>query len=92
MPSYIERRRRLLYAKLNIPEDVRDVLGKMRFVQSLKTDSRSTAERYVTSLITRWKMQIDRARASKAGNRDPLEDEARSWREALLDAKDDEQR
>ncbi len=92
MPSYIERRRRLLYAKLNIPEDVRDVLGKMRFVQSLKTDSRSAAERYATPLISRWKMQIDQARANKAGNRDPLEDEARSWREALLDAKDDDER
>ncbi|MFB3134459.1 MAG: DUF6538 domain-containing protein, partial [Rhodospirillales bacterium] len=91
MPSYIERRRRLWYAKLNIPEDVRDVLGKMRFVQSLKTDSMSTAARHAVPLIARWKMQIDQARANKAGNRDPLEDEARSWREALLDTKDDDE-
>ena len=92
MPSYIERRRRLWYAKLTVPEDVRNALGTMRFIQSLKTDSRTTAERRAAPLIARWKMQIDQARTNKVGNRDPLEDEARSWREALLDAKDDEQR
>ena len=92
MPNYIERRRRKYYAKLTVPEDVRDVIGKLRFVQSLKTDSLAEAERRAAPLIAKWRSRIDRARAEKAGEADEWETEAASWRDALLVAKDDDER
>lgn len=92
MPQYLERRRRRWYAKLTVPEDVRDVIGKLRFVESLKTESRSVAEQRALLVIHKWKSEIDRARAAKAGQLDTLEEEAREWRDALRSAKDEDQR
>lgn len=93
MPSYIERRRRRWYAVLDVPKDLQDQIRRRRYVQSLgKTDSRSTAERLAAPLVARWKTKIDQARVNNGDQRDPLDDEARSWRESLLDAKDDDER
>lgn len=84
---HIERRYRTYYAVLDVPADVRRALQKRRFVQSLKTDSRSIAERRAARLVAGWKLAIDQARDRIAGHsNDPLEAEARFWRDALRKA------
>ncbi|WP_417255539.1 tyrosine-type recombinase/integrase [Celeribacter halophilus] len=60
--SYLEMRRRRWYAVLDVPKDVRDVLGKRRFVQSLKTDSLKVAEIRKGAVISEWKKIIELAR------------------------------
>lgn len=87
---YVERRYRKFYAVLDVPKDVRERIGRRRFVQSLKTEIRSVAERRAAHLVAGWKLKIERARA--AGHRDPLEDEALYWKEALALAKDADER
>jgi integrase len=68
--GYIEKRRRLFYAVLDVPVSVRDLLGgKRRFVQSLKTDDRHLAELRKRPLIAEWRRQIDEARRALS---DPL--------------------
>lgn len=70
MPKHIQKRRRLWYAVLDIPKDVRDVIGKPRFVQSLKTDSQPIALNRAAVLVAKWKGEIE---AARAGTRDPIE-------------------
>lgn len=68
--GYIEKRRRLFYAVLDVPVVVRDLLGgKRRFVQSLKTDDIHLAELRKRPLIAEWRRQIDEARRALS---DPL--------------------
>lgn len=89
MPNYIEKRRRLWYAVLDIPKDVRPKLAhKRRFVQSLKTESQKQALRLAAPVIARWKQQIATAR----GEGDDLVIEARVLRDLLRKEKDPEQR
>jgi integrase len=76
---YLEKRRNLYYAVLTIPEDVREKLGKMRFVQSLGTPIKSVAEREAAPLIGKWKAMIAEAR----GNTDALTEEALRWQRHL---------
>lgn len=77
--SYLERRRNLWYAVLTIPADSREVLGKMRFVQSLGTSDKREAQRRVLPLIAKWKAMIAEAR----GERDALAEEAKRWQRHL---------
>lgn len=68
--GYIEKRRRLYYAVLDVPTSVRDLLGgKRRYVQSLKTDDIHLAELRKRPLIAEWRRQIDEARRALS---DPL--------------------
>lgn len=68
--GYIEKRRRLYYAVLDVPMSVRDLLGgKRRYVQSLKTDDIHLAELRKRPLIAEWRRQIDEARRALS---DPL--------------------
>ena len=92
MPEYIERRRRRWYAKLTVPEDVRDEIGKLRFVKSLETESKSVAEQRARLLVHGWKSEIARARAVKSGEADPVEEEAREWRSKLRAVEDADER
>lgn len=77
--SYLEKRRNLYYAVLTIPEDVREKLGKLRFVQSLGTPIKSVAEREAAPLVGKWKAMIAEAR----GNTDALIEEALRWQRHL---------
>jgi len=86
MPSYLQKRRRLWYAILEIPKPFRNHFGKARFVQSLETDSRTTAERRVLPVVTAWKKEIATARD------EPVDDDAAYWRRKLRKAKDEEGR
>lgn len=78
--SYLERRRNLWYAVLTIPEEAREVLGKMRFVQSLGTPDKRRADQEKLPLIAKWKAMIAEAR----GEKDALTEEAKRWRRHLL--------
>ena len=61
MPN-IERRGNRWYATLHVPPDVREALGKSKFLQSLKTTDKRVAERYAGLLIPVWKEAIADAR------------------------------
>lgn len=77
---YLEKRRNLYYAKLTIPEDVREKLGnKLRFFKSLGTPIKSVADREAAPLIGKWKAMIAEAR----GNTDALTEEALRWQRHL---------
>ena len=56
--SYLEKRRRRWYAVMEIPKKLRPRFGKVRFVQSLGTESRTEAERKVHAVIGAWKEQL----------------------------------
>lgn len=62
MPKYLQQRGRTWYAVLEVPKDLRSVFGKARFKQSLKTESRTVAERKMHPLIGEWKRQLELAR------------------------------
>lgn len=72
MPSNIERRGNTWYATLHVPEDVRHIIGKSKFFQSLKTTDKRVAETRAAPLIASWKAQIQAAR----GISDPFLEEA----------------
>jgi hypothetical protein len=87
LPSNLERRRRLWYAVLDVPAGVRDVIGKRRYVQSLKTESLSEAKRLVGSVVAHWKHLIHLARGD-----DRVAVEALVWRDILSKAGSKEER
>jgi len=62
--KHAEKRHNVWYALLTIPEDVRPIIGKVRFLQSTQsTDAKEAAAR-VPLLISGWKAQIAAARAT----------------------------
>lgn len=78
-PRYLEKRRRLWYAVLDVPRALRKQLGQPRFVKSLGTESQTEAERLVLPVIAGWKAEFE---AARTGNRKPVEDllkTAASW-------------
>lgn len=82
--NHIEKRRNLWYATLTIPADAREKLGKLRFVQSLKTANKHEALAEAAPLIAKWRAMIKQAR----GNRDALSEEALRWKRHLAEAHD----
>jgi integrase len=82
----IQRRHRKLYAIQEVPKDLRQKIGRVRFVQSLDTDSLSVAKRRAAVLIADWKAQIEAARSDKPA------DDAAFFRQALQRAKTPEAR
>jgi len=75
-PKFLTKRRRLWYAVLDIPKDVRPHFSnKPRFMKSLGTDSLSDAERLVHPVVAEWKAQIE---AARTGSIKPLQDLARA--------------
>ena len=82
----IELRHRTYFAYLDVPNDVRKLLGRRVYRQTLKTDSRSVAQRRAAPLIAQWRSAIANARE------EPDHNDARYWRDALRRATDDQQR
>ncbi|QEX16853.1 hypothetical protein FRZ44_21480 [Hypericibacter terrae] len=80
MPAYIQKRRRRWYAVLEIPEAVREAVGKPRFVKSLQTESETVARRRALPLVALWKRQIE-----KANGNSPLIAEAQRWRQSITE-------
>ena len=82
MSKHIELRANTWYANLIIPKDVRHILGKFKFIQSLKTSSKKQAETIAAPLVALWKAQIDEAR----GNVGAVNNEALRWKGYLASA------
>lgn len=63
MPRYLQKRRRVWYAVLEIPKRQRPQFkGKPRFVKSLQTESQTEAERHVLSIVATWKALLEAKR------------------------------
>ncbi|MEO3480866.1 DUF6538 domain-containing protein [Phaeobacter sp. CAU 1743] len=62
MPRFLQKRRRKWYAVLEIPKDLRPRLKKRRFMQSLKTESLTEAERLCLPVIHEWKELLESVR------------------------------
>lgn len=60
---YIQLRGRLWYACHEIPLELRPVVGRVRYVQGLKTADKDTALRRAAALEARWRAQLDCAKA-----------------------------
>jgi integrase len=68
--SYLEKRANLFYALLTVPPDVRHVIGKVRFVQSLKTGNKAEAALRASVLVGQWKGEITKARGTLPNPKD----------------------
>lgn len=74
LPNYIELRRKTWFAVKDVPQDVKESIGKTRFVKSLKTRDKRIALSRVGAVIAQWELEIDLAR----GMSDTLA-QARIW-------------
>lgn len=68
----IERRGNTWYATLHIPSDVRHIIGKSKYFESLKTTDKRVAETRAAPIVANWKAKIAAAR----GTSDPFLEEA----------------
>ena len=67
MPKYLQKRRRVWYAVLEIPKSLRPSFnGKPRLVQSLQTESQTEAERLVLGVVATWKAIFEAKRNGTA--------------------------
>ena len=76
---YIEKRANLWYATLTVPEDVREAIGKRRFVTSLGTAHKGEAYIKSAPIVAYWKAQIQKAR----GNTSEIITGALHWKSML---------
>jgi integrase len=60
--SHVELRYNTYYAVLQVPKDVRGVLGKVKFYKSTETRDLVLAEKRAAALVLSWKQQIEAAR------------------------------
>lgn len=74
---YLEKRRRVWYAVLDVPKALREQIGSRRFIKSLQTESLTDAERLVLPVVAKWKAKIEAVRTGSDG---PLHDLAEEWR------------
>lgn len=81
MPDHIEKRRNLWYATLTVPPDVRDRIGRFKFIESLGTADKRKAVALAAPVIARWRALIRRER----GEGDALINEALRWRAVLAE-------
>lgn len=85
---YLEKRRKRWYAIHEIPEDVREALGRgKQFFKGLETDEKPTAKRRAALLEVRWLAQIE---AARKGSVDHIEKDALYWRKVLEDTPEDQ--
>lgn len=70
MPKFLLKQRQGWYAVLEIPKALRKHFGKVRFKQSLETDSLSIANSRVLPVITEWKQQVAIAKGLEIGSND----------------------
>lgn len=64
--KYTEKRRNGWYAVLTVPSEVRSVIGKRRFVESLKTSDEKKANLLAGTYVLEWKQLIEAARLQLA--------------------------
>ena len=70
MPKFLLKQRQGWYAVLEIPKALRKHFGKVRFKQSLETDSLSIANSRVLPVIAEWKRQVAIAKGLEIGSND----------------------
>ena len=70
MPKFLLKQRQGWYAVLEIPKALRKHFGKVRFKQSLETDSLSIANSRVLPVIAEWKQQVAIAKGLEIGSND----------------------
>lgn len=75
-PVYIELRRQVWHAVLDVPKDLRSHFGKKRLVLSLKTQSKTVAEHKVLAVVSGWKDEFEIVRAGGEASNHLL---VRSW-------------
>lgn len=68
------------YARLTVPEDVREFFGKTELWQTLKTKNLKDAEYRASRIVTEWKAQIETYRGNVGVAHQALE-----WRKILED-------
>lgn len=85
MSKNIERRGNTWYATLHVPHDVRHIIGKSKFFESLKTTDKRIAETRAAPIVANWKAKIAAAR----GTSDPFLEEALRLRTILEKAPTD---
>jgi integrase len=84
--SHIEQRANLWYATLTVPPDVRDILGKNKFLQSTKTSNKTEAKHRAAVLVSGWKAQINKARGIAPNSADNFWE---SLRKQYMESDDD---
>ena len=62
--SYLELRYKTYYAVYYVPKDVKHIIKKAKFYQSLKTSDLKLAELRAQALVLAWKTEIANARAT----------------------------
>jgi hypothetical protein len=72
MPKFLLKQRQGWYAVLEIPKALRKHFGKVRFKQSLETDSLGIANSRVLPVIAEWKRQVAIAKGLEIGSNDEL--------------------
>ena len=63
MPKYLLKQRQGWYAVLEIPKSLRPYFGKVRFKETLHTDSLRIAQSKVLPIIVEWKSWIAAVRS-----------------------------
>jgi integrase len=84
--SHLEKRANLYYATLTVPQDVRHIVGKLRYVQSTQTDNRPDALIRSALLVATWKAEIAKARGKLP---DPKATFWETLRQDFINAKDE---
>lgn len=84
----LERRFNSWYAVLVVPKDVRQSVGKFKFIQSLRTADKRKAQALAAPILAHWRAIIRQAR----GEGDAVVREALRWRESLADERNPEVR
>lgn len=70
--QHAEKRANHWYAVLTVPADVRHIIGKLRFVKSTQTASKSKAAVRVAVLVAGWQAEIAQARGSLPDDEAPF--------------------
>jgi hypothetical protein len=82
MSDYVEKRRQLWYATLEVPAHLREKLGRKRFLKSMKTADRRSAVDLARPYIVQWKKRLMDAERETPG----LVGEALAWRAEIEQA------
>lgn len=81
----IELRSDGYYAVLMVPKDVRELLGKFKYLQKLRAKNPKKASQEAAPIVLKWKGEIARAR-NASSNPMSLIDKALAFRDAILSA------
>lgn len=64
MKSHLQKRRLKYYARLSVPEDLRDKIGKRELIKSLQTSDLKIANAKVLKVIGEWKLGFEALRGT----------------------------